>query len=63
MTKSGSELTVQVILLDNRYESDDDSLLFGTGDVLGEAQWLWLDLALKRGMERKADMILIGAGI
>ena len=43
------ELTIHVILLDNRYDSDDDSLLYGTGDVLGEDQWLWLDLALKRG--------------
>ena len=58
-----ADLLVQVILLDNRYDSDADSLLFGTGDVLGEDQWLWLDLALKRGMERKASMILIGAGI
>ena len=58
-----ADLLVQVILLDNRYDSDADSLLFGSGDVLGEDQWLWLDLALKRGMERKASMILIGAGI
>ena len=58
-----ADLLVQVILLDNRYDSDADSLLFGTGDVLGEDQWLWLDLALKRGMERKVSMILIGAGI
>ena len=39
------DVTVHVILLDNRYDSDADSI-FGTGDYLGEEQWLWLDKAL-----------------
>ena len=30
------DLTVQIILLDNRYENDDDSIWYGSGDVLGE---------------------------
>ena len=50
-------------MLDNRYDSDDDDQYFGTGDILGEDQWLWLDLAMKRGLERKVDMTFIGAGI
>ena len=41
-------MTIHVILLDNRYENDNDSW-YGSGDVLGEDQWLWFDLALKRG--------------
>ena len=49
-------------MLDNRYESDSDSI-FGSGDVLGEDQWIWLDLALKRGKGRKVSMTVIGAGI
>ena len=57
------DLSIHVILLDNRYDSDDDSLLYGTGDVLGEEQWLWLDLALKRGKKQGASVTLIGAGI
>ena len=35
----------------NRYENDDDRILEGSGDVLGEAQWDWLDNVLKRGKE------------
>ena len=42
-------MTIHVILLDNRYENDADSIWHGSGDVLGEDQWLWFDLALKRG--------------
>ena len=57
------DLTVQLILLDNRFDSDDDSILFGSGDVLGEDQWLWLDLALKRGIQRQVALTVIGTGI
>ena len=62
MTKG--DLTIQVILLDNRYESDADSMFHGSGDYLGEEQWFWFDQALKRGKERDdLAMTVIGAGI
>ena len=52
-----------MILLDNRYESDEESLFSGSSDVLGEDQWLWLDLAIKRGLERNVTLTVVGAGI
>ena len=57
ITKNGK--TVHVILLDVRYEYESKSL----GDRLGEDQWQWLDLALKRGKERKLDLTMIGGGV
>lgn len=56
-------MTAHLILLDNRYENDDDSFVYGTGDILGENQWHWLDLALKRGKERDVELTVIGAGL
>ena len=53
---------MHVILLDNRYENDFDTFS-GSGDALGEDQWLWLDFALKRGKKRNVSMTLIGAGM
>ena len=53
---------MHVILLDNRYENDFDTSS-GTGDALGEDQWLWLDFALKRGKNRDVTLTLIGAGM
>jgi hypothetical protein len=45
-------------LLDNRFEYDRVS-----GDRLGEDQWAWLDLALKKSKTENADLTVIGAGI
>ena len=56
-------MTIQVILLDNRYENDDDSFWHGSGDRLGADQWLWFDLALQRGKARNVTMTVIGSGI
>ncbi len=47
--------TLQVILLDCRYNRDDPS---ETGDTLGEAQWKWLEEQL----EQPADLRLIVSG-
>jgi hypothetical protein len=54
----GVKITVHLILLDNRFDFDSK-----TNDRLGESQWLWLDNALKRSVERNADLTVIGAGI
>ncbi|WP_229972808.1 alkaline phosphatase D family protein [Pontibacter harenae] len=59
--------TVKVILLDVRYHQDGlqkDSVKAyipnTQGDILGEAQWKWLEKQLK---ESKADAHIIGSGI
>lgn len=59
--------TVKVILLDIRYHQDaleKDSLKAyipnAQGDLLGEAQWKWLEKQLR---ESKADAHIIGSGI
>ena len=58
--------TVKVILLDARYHRDtlmkdaDKNYIPNTnGDILGEAQWKWL----QRELESKADAYIIGSGI
>lgn len=57
---------VKVILLDARYfrdslqKKDKAYLVNQTGDILGEAQWNWLEDELKNS---KADIHLIGSGI
>ena len=56
ITKNGK--TVHVILLDGRYELDTS-----TGDRLGQDQWKWLDLTLKRGKERNTELTVIGTGV
>ena len=55
VTKGGK--TVQIILLDGRYEYDRK-----TGDRLGRDQWHWLDAAFKRGKERGVSLTIIGSG-
>ena len=51
-------MKVHVILLDNRFEYDKV-----TTDRLGEEQWAWLDLAVKRSKLELVDLTVIGAGI
>jgi alkaline phosphatase D len=57
---------VKVILLDARYFRDDlqkqdkGYILNESGDILGEAQWKWLENELRNS---KADIHLIGSGI
>lgn len=59
--------TVKVILLDVRYHQDalqkDSAKAYipnTQGDILGEAQWKWLEKQLK---ESKADAHIIGSGL
>ena len=52
------QVKVHVILLDNRFEYDKV-----TTDRLGEEQWAWLDLAVKRSKLELVDLTVIGAGI
>lgn len=49
---------MHVILLDNRYGFD-----WRKNDRLGQEQWVWLDHALGRSVERQAELTVIGAGI
>ena len=42
---NGLDIKVHIILLDNRYEFDKT-----VDDRLGDDQWKWLDLALKRSV-------------
>jgi alkaline phosphatase D len=57
---------VKVILLDARYfrdqleKIDKAYVVNQTGDILGEAQWKWLENELRNS---KADIHLIGSGI
>ncbi len=59
---------LKIILLDTRYFRDTIERNFMTrayipnmeGDILGEAQWQWLDNEIN---ESKADLILLGSGI
>lgn len=50
-----------MILLDNRFENEKSNAW--DSDILGADQWLWLDLALKRGKARGVQATLIGAGV
>jgi len=53
------DITVKLILLDCRYFRDQDKK-DGDGDILGEAQWLWLESELNKN---EGDVHLIGNGI
>lgn len=49
---------IHVILLDNRYSFNKRE-----SDFLGEAQWQWLDQALKRGKSRGSHFTILVSGI
>lgn len=51
----GDPTKVKIILLDVRFNRDEDS-----GDLLGEEQWLWLDEQLKNNPSK---ITLIGSGV
>ena len=51
------KIKLRVILLDARYHRDPPG---PDGDMLGKAQWLWLEKTLR---ESRADLHLIGSGV